>query len=986
MADAPAVWSDGQLTSYKDLRSAAEDVARQVDCIVPRGSEGRIALALPRGRDAIAGMLGVMAAGSAYVPIEADWPRRRKQLVLERTGTAAVVGSIGEGGLGLPRIAVPRVGAQVANWNPAHARQIHPAQLAYVLFTSGSTGEPKAVAMHHAALTNLVGWYAKNPYLTPGRRSLHFSVLAWDTSTAEIFAPLVTGGIVVVAPDAVRRDVYALRAFIEAHRVERVLLPPAVLAQLARAKRARPESLVEVISGGEQLYARGELARWLRERNEAFVQNHYGPTETQLATAFGGFASELPERVPLGGPIDGTSLHVLDEELRPSLASAVGELFIEGVGVARGYLGDPRQTAERFLPSPFGRGRRMYRTGDLVRRLPGTGDLEYVGRKDAQVKIRGVRVELAEVEQALRRVDGVADSAVVVEQGHGSARLAAYVSPAHLDPGDLRRALERTLPKEFVPSRIVPLGLIPRDANGKVELAALAKPLASEVQRDDALAFVCATWTRLLATVITADKDVFEVGADSLSSMYFVLDAREAGIRVDYADVERLRTPRRLVSAAQRKRAAPSKRPLATVSPLTPTQLDHLEAMHGSRLLAYAESFTLHRPDARTLEVALRSVVHAHPALALRLDLDASEDAQAVYEAPQSVPVRTHSIEHLAAVQRTISDKVTELAQELDPYGGPVLGAALFEVGGDREEAVLVLVAHRLAADMISIEILAHEVGTSYERLLRGGPSHLVPPPASHADWAHGLAQLAERTDRAVVEYWLARRPALIPLDEPIVDLSAQNLGADAAVVRRTVELPLIRRARATVRLPDLVLAALAEVVHDASGQPAPAIAVLANGRSAAVAGLDVTRSIGPFASLFPVRVAIRDDLFVTAASLRAEMGAAPHGGLSYPVVRARGPDEARAILAGPPGISYNHVGSLASIGSRQLPRIDLSARWRLESREWTRPALIEVDSERSPTQLALEWWYSPRLYHAATINTLADRHARLLEAALVAS
>ncbi|TXS50013.1 non-ribosomal peptide synthetase [Streptomyces sp. t39] len=489
------------------------------------GPGSLVGIALPRSAAQLVAVLGTLAAGAAYLPLDPGYPDERLEFI--RADARPLVEVTGPDGTGL----VPEPFRSRPGPPPPAPEPPAPGDPAYVLYTSGSTGVPKGVEVPHSALTNLLTALGGTTGAGPGDRWLGLTSLSFDISALEILLPLVTGGRVVLVPEEGHRDGAGLTALIERHGLTHVQATPSGWRLMLAAGLDAPGLVA--LSGGEALPA--PLAAALRAAVGRLV-NVYGPTETTIwSTA----AEIVPGRpVTIGRPIANTRTYVLDERMRPLPVGLTGELYIGGAGVAHGYRGRPGLTAARFVPDPFGPpGGRLYRTGDLVRsRADGT--LEYTGRSDSQVKIRGHRIELGEIEAVLAAVPGVDGAAVVLCEGSDGAdgepdRLVAYVVPAGRDaaPGtdELRRRLVRTLPAAAVPGAFVVLDALPLTPNGKLDRAALPAPprtretppageAPAPAATADVTGRVLAIWRQVLELDdLGPDEDLFDVGGHSLT-------------------------------------------------------------------------------------------------------------------------------------------------------------------------------------------------------------------------------------------------------------------------------------------------------------------------------------------------------------------------------------------------------------------------------------------------------------------------------------
>ncbi len=533
--EAAAVFGERRM-SYGELDERANRFARYLQANGV-GPEVRVGMCLDRSFDMLVTILGIWKAGGTYVPLDPAYPAARLAFMLEDSRTALVVTREGLRDRLPPsqaRVVVLEAEREaIASYeNGAPPCAASDENLAYLIYTSGSTGRPKGVAMAHRPLVNLVEWQAKADALRPGARVLQFMALSFDVSLQEMFFAWTSGGTLVLVDDEQRGDFDALAAVIAAQSVERMFLPPVALPGVLDAllNAGRPLALREIVCVGEQLTLTPVTLRALAQLDVG-LRNHYGPSETHVCTdyPFAGPHSTWPAVPPIGRPIDNTRAYVLDDGLRPVPVGIVGELYMGGDCVARGYLDRPALTAERFLPDPFGApGARMYKTGDRVRLLP-NGDLAFLGRLDQQVKVRGFRIETAEIEAVLLEFPGVRHATVIDHRDpvSGIVSLAAYLVAA---PGaaagsaELRRFLAERLPQHMIPAAFVTLDVLPLTPSGKVDRRALPAPEASQhaehtlVPPRSALeAAIAAIWREVLgAGEVGAEDNFFELGGHSL--------------------------------------------------------------------------------------------------------------------------------------------------------------------------------------------------------------------------------------------------------------------------------------------------------------------------------------------------------------------------------------------------------------------------------------------------------------------------------------
>ncbi|HEV8581882.1 MAG TPA: non-ribosomal peptide synthase/polyketide synthase [Thermoanaerobaculia bacterium] len=524
--DAPAVIFEGGELSYAELNGRCNRLARRLRRLGV-GPEVPVGVCVERSPEMVVGLIAVLKAGGAYVPLDPAYPRERLAWLLEDSGITVLLTQEHLRG-DLPPHAAQVV---IVDEEPAEsARNLRAGSgsenLAYVIYTSGSTGRPKGVLVSHRGLDNLAQAQTRLFAVGPQSRVLQFASLSFDASVSEIAMAFHAGAALCLAP---RRDLLPgpeLIELLQRQRITTVTLPPSALAALPEVELP---DLRTIVVAGEACFV--ELARrWSAGRR---LVNAYGPTEaTVCATAA---LYDGGDRLPVGRPIQNTEAYVLDEVGQPVPSGVPGELLVGGIGLARGYRGRPELTAERFVPHPFSStsGERLYRTGDLARFLPG-GNLEFLGRIDHQIKVRGVRVEPGEVEAALLAQPGVREAvAVAREDGSGPARLVAYVAPAAdavLDPASLRSALAGSLPEPLVPAAVVVLDVLPLTPSGKVDRQALPAPDGARISAREYVApatelerFLAGLWQEILGVErVGSHDDFFALGGNSISGAMFV--------------------------------------------------------------------------------------------------------------------------------------------------------------------------------------------------------------------------------------------------------------------------------------------------------------------------------------------------------------------------------------------------------------------------------------------------------------------------------
>ncbi|MCX5420392.1 non-ribosomal peptide synthetase [Streptomyces sp. NBC_00078] len=780
---AVAVVDGDRSLTYGELVAAADRVA---DTLRARGlgPEDRVGVLMPRGLDLVVALLGVWRAAAAYVPLDPAHPAERTRWIVADAGVRAVLTDDAHAGV-LPADAVPTLLVGAGDELTAAARPSDvarpapdPANAAYVLYTSGSTGHPKGVVITHEGIAGYVDWRVRTHGLGPGDRVLQRTPVGFDAAGWEIFAPQACGATLVIAPPGAERDpAEIVRAVLDAE-VNVLQVVPSILRLLADEPGwSRCHSLRVLTSGGESLHAEYLAA----VPATAQVYNTYGPTECTIDVA----AHPCDRNVssgpaPIGRPVTGVRLLVLDPGGEPCPVGVPGELYVGGVAQARGYEGRPDLTAQRFVPDPHGpAGGRLYRTGDRVRWRE-DGNLEYLGRLDQQVKVGGVRIEPGEVETAIAAHPQVTAAVVGTAAGSdGAARLTAYVV-GDVAPAALRSFLRERLPAPMIPSVLTSVDSFPLLSNGKIDRSALSSMesvLASRpaylAPRTDAELAVAEVWQELLGVEkVGADDDFFQLGGYSLlltrlAGRLTRATGRDVGLQDLYthttvADQALLVAPR--ADGSGREEPPPIVRVARDGRlPLSFGQrrmwfLDQLRP--GSGEYTVPLFVRLHgRADPGQVRAALGRLAERHEILRTRY---AQEDGEPLQIIDPSTPVELRTSES----SNPVGEVSAEIARGFDLAAGPVWRALLVRSADGRGNDLLLLTLHHIACDGWSAVILERD----FHALLAGDEP--APPPVQYADYAHWQRQwhTDARTDRGVAAWrdTLADlEPLVLPADRP---------------------------------------------------------------------------------------------------------------------------------------------------------------------------------------------------------------------------
>ncbi|MEV0033824.1 amino acid adenylation domain-containing protein [Nocardia sp. NPDC050793] len=1038
--DTAAVVDGARTVSYGALDHAAAVLAGRL-AELGAGPDDAVLVALPRSVESVLAFWGVVRSGAAYVPVGTGNPAERVAKMAAECGArlgittreqgarlpdgvrwleidtdAAILAALepGDGARG----AGDRKAAEQDSTEFRPRGEVRLDHTAYVVFTSGSTGVPKGVVVTHAGIAGLADAVREAYRPEVGSRVLHCLNPSFDASMLELLIAFGNGATMVIG----RGESMAgaeLTAAVADFGITQVCSTPAVLATLPEGAL---DGVVAVSTGGEicppELVARFGPGRRL--------VNSYGPSETTVAATFTGAMD--PERSSgIGRPVPGARLMVLDRRLRPVPIGTPGELYIAGPGVARGYAGRPGSTADRLVADPFGpRGSRMYRTGDLVRwrsvepfddaaRASADGVvLDYLGRSDFQVKLRGMRVEPGEVDAVLDSHPEVEIAVTVVRTGaSGRAMLASYVVPVHrdsrpaeLDVPHLREFCMRRLPGHMVPGTITVLDALPLTGNGKVDRRALPEPTADAAPRTAATEVegaLCALFAEVLGVpAVGADVSFFALGGDSILSIQLVARGRAAGLVFSARDVFEHPTPAALASvvSAPGERTVLAELPGGGVGflPRTPI-VDWLLEQPGwqrfSQSMVLALPAGLREPE---LVRTLGAVLDRHDMLRARVVRGGLEVAPPATIASESLLVRVPCPEIDGVDTESVVD---DAAARLAPDAGVMVAATWLDPGPDGA-GLLVLVIHHLAVDAVSWRILITDLISAWAQVRAGETPELPSVGTSMRTWAHAL------TEAATTELWTAEADywaAVLATPDPPLGRRGLDPVVDTGDTLDRLELSLPAATTATLldRLPatyrcgmeEALLAALATALADHRAQTSPALVMLErHGRDeAAVPGADLSRTVGWFTSQFPVRLEIGDAGPLDAlATVKEQLRAVPRGGIGYGLLRHANPETAAILGAAPhPQLGFNYLGQVAEGDSdatqNAVPWLPVSLAASLGGgggAELPASAVLAVDAVvvESPKGSVLHavWRYASGIVDGAEMEALAGKWISALE------
>ncbi|MBK5542603.1 amino acid adenylation domain-containing protein [Pseudomonas sp. TH07] len=940
--DAPALVFADERLSYRELDALSNRLAH---VLIERGvgPDVLVGIALERSVAMVVGLLAILKAGGAYVPLDPDYPQERLAYMIDDSGiqlllsVSAVQARLPLDGRGVQVLPLDDLPGLLAGYS-AHSPEstVGSENLVYMIHTSGSTGRPKGVGNRHGGLLGRLLWMQQAYGLTAADAVLQKTSFSFDVSVWEFLWPLSTGAQLVLAQPGDQRDPERLMALIEQHQVTTLHFVPSMLqAFIETPGLARCTSLQRLFSGGEAL-SRELLDRAQERLPKVALYNRYGPAEAAINATHAERATAGQGSVPIGRALPNTRLYILGDSIELLPVGALGELCIGGSALARGYHGQAALTAERFVPDPFAEvaGERLYRSGDLVRYLA-DGQIDYVSRVDHQVKIRGFRIELGEIETCLLADPAIREAVVLACAGPSGSQLVAYLVPvegeddqAALRDG-LKARLKEQLPDYMVPAHLMVLERLPLNPNGKLDRKALPAPDASQLQ--EAYVAPQSAMEQQLASIwqdvlrldqVGLNDNFFDLGGDSIISIQVVSRARQAGIRFTPKDLFEQQTIQRLAGVARLEVAEVQldQGPVLGSTPLLPIQQaffdkDLSQPNHWNQSV----SLTLRTPvQVDFLEQALSVLVVHHDALRLRFTADGG-GVQARHQSLGDEALFRAANPLLWSVDVADSEALMQLASEaqasLDLQQGPLLRAVLARM--PEGEQRLLLVIHHLVVDGVSWRILFEDLQTAYQQLLQGQAVKLPAKTSSFKSWAEQLQGYA-RSDALQQEfvYWqqqLQGSTVRLPSKNP--EGSQHNRHAQTVQTRLDKDLTrrLLQQAPAAYRtqVNDLLLTALARAVVEWTGDSSALIRLEGHGREELFEGIDLTRSVGWFTSVFPVRLTPQADLAGSIKGIKEQLRAIPNKGIGYGALRYLGDTTVRQALAElpSPSITFNYLG-----------------------------------------------------------------------------
>jgi amino acid adenylation domain-containing protein/thioester reductase-like protein/non-ribosomal peptide synthase protein (TIGR01720 family) len=985
--DHVAVVFGNRSLTYRELNARANKMAKVLrnKGVKP---DSIVGIMLDRSIEIVVGILGVLKAGGAYLPIDPNYPTERINYILEDSSTGILL---------IQKHLKDRVSYQgqvidieddIYKGDNEKLENINKSSdLAYIIYTSGSTGKPKGVMIEHRGIANLKTFFQQNYHVDEKDNMLQFASSSFDASVWEIFTSLLTGATLYMVPKETINNLVDFENFINNNEITMTLLPPTYLASM---EPARVTKLKNLFTGGSAI-TKELVDKW----KEKFVySNAYGPTEsTIMATTWKYNEQEWKySQVPIGRPISNMEIYILDRKNRLLPIGSAGELCIGGDGLARGYLHKPELTAEKFVANPYRNGETMYKTGDLARWLP-DGNIEFLGRMDYQVKIRGFRIELGEIETELLKYPAVKEAIVIDrEDQQGDKYLVAYfVSDSQLTIDELREHLLKELPEYMVPSYMIQLDNMPLTSNDKVDRSALPEPDCSResgavyiAPRDNKETILVKLWQEVLKVEQVGIRDnFFNLGGDSIKAIQILSRLNAYSLKLEMKDLFKHPVIEELGAFVQEVTRTAEQGIIESKVNLTPIQHWLFEQKFAEKHY-FNQAVMLYRQEGFA-EEELRSVfsklVEHHDALRMV----AKQEENGVVLFNRGLEGKLYSLEvfdlrKCDKFREVIEAEANKIQASLDLSYGPLVKVGLFKTEtGDH----LLIVIHHAVVDGISWRIILQDLFNGYMQALRKETVQFADKTDSFNIWADQLSTYANSRELLKeVDYW-AEFEGLdvkaLPKDQTITERKYEETEqVHIELTEQDTEnlLKDVNQAYST-EINDILLTALGLAVKEWTGEDRVLINLEGHGREEIIKEVDISRTVGWFTAQYPVMLNMgkNKDLAYSIKSVKEGMRRIPNKGIGYGILKYLTLPENKKNLKFnlKPEISFNYLGQFeadADNGGFGISDVSVGM---CVSPTMEPPYAIDINGMVTKGRLILNFTYHKAEYDRATIAKFAE-------------
>lgn len=1006
--DAIAVIDGEKSLTYEQLNQKANQLAYYLQNLGVK-NEDLVGICIERSVLMIIGLLGILKAGAAYIPLDPNYPSERLAYMLEDSAVSVLLTQenlVHTLPNYLGTIFCLDQDGKILDHHPQD-NPLHPMtseNLAYVIYTSGSTGKPKGVLIQHQSLLNLVSWHQNAFNITTIDRVTQLAGIAFDASVWEIWPHLTAGACLAIVPQDLLTSPNQLQEWLIAKKITVSFLPTPLAETLIPLDWSPNCPLRLMLTGGDK------LNDFPPTSIPFTLVNNYGPTENTVVTTSVKITPDLltEKAPPIGRPISNTQVYILDQYQQPVPIGIPGELYIGGSGLAKGYLNRPELTDSKFIANPLSQklSDRLYKTGDLVR-YGNDGQIEFIGRIDDQVKIRGFRIELGEIETILNQHPQVKEAIIIAREDQpGVKRLCAYViGSQNLTVSQLRLFLQEKLPQYMVPAFFVLLDAFPLTPNGKIDRRALPKP-ALELEDEAAInlspgtgteRILAAIWQRVLGLkTISINDNFFELGGDSILAIQIIAQANQAGLQITPKQLFSHQTIAQLATVAETTTITEIDQGLVTGEvPLTPIQKWFFEQNWPERH-HFNQSILLEVPNnlqPDLLKQTISKILYHHDALRLRFVQQGEQWQQNHSDDCNNFAFEKVDLSHLSYhEQLTKIAEISEVQQRvLNLEEGPLMAVVFFALA---ESGKMLIVIHHLAVDGISWRIILEDFVTIYQQLENQQPLQLPPKTSSFKTWAEELQNYGKTPEfYAQFKYWLNRDfSSVFPLPVDAQGDAQSNIVAHAKTVSFTLNEEQTRLLLQEVpqvyntQINDILLTALVQAFGHWTGNYGLLLDMEGHGRENVIESVNLSRTVGWFTSIFPVFLTLEnpDHLGECLKSIKEQLRQIPNRGFDYGIGYYLNSDlTIQSQLKNYPKaqVSFNYLGQFTSHQIGEMGwKLSQESSGSIHSPLGKRSHLIAIHGIVVDGQLDMEWQYSENFHHQTTIKNLAAAYRDSLE------
>jgi iturin family lipopeptide synthetase C len=987
-----AVTCGEEVLSYKELNDKSDQIAFYLREEKRVKSDDLIGLMLDRNIDLVPIILGILKVGAAYVPIDPTYPIDRINSILDSSSLAALItkDSYQYQDLHAPSIVIDVDHAleSITSCRNSIRQQLNGDNLAYVIFTSGSTGTPKGVMIEHGTLLNYIFWAAE-VYVENTRTTFPlYSSISFDLTITSIFTPLITGNTIVVYEED-EKSVLIEKVLLD-NKVDIVKLTPSHLKIIKESEllKSLNSRVGKFIVGGEDFETK--LAKDIFDKfgGDIKIYNEYGPTEATVGCMIQEFDPKNSSfSVPLGVPINNTQIYILDKSMNPVPKGITGEIYISGSGVARGYLLCDDLTEQRFLENPFIKGNRMYRTGDYAKRL-NDGSIVFIGRIDEQVKIAGYRIELKDIENHLISHEQIDQSVVTTKEKEGVKYLVAYFqSEYNLNALELRNYLSDKLPVYMLPSYFVRMESFPLTINGKLDFKSLPEPEATgsedyEAPRTKEEQLLVEQWSKVLdIPKLGITDNYFSIGGDSIKSIQISSRMRSAGYELSVQDIFKYPTIKQLATKLKHV-VRQSNQSLITgnvlLSPIQKWFFDSTDIdrhhFNQSVLLNFKEGISVDEVSA-----LINKIIEHHDALRITFADQGAEVEQKNNNLELQASIEEFDLKKDNDAIHTLQEIGSRIQSSIDLEKGPLLKLAAFHLNDGTR---LLIVIHHLVIDGVSWRILIEDLEMLYQQLQSGLSLSLPLKTDSFQLWsAHLVKYIESKTFKKASNYWsnlTEENAPSLPRDyveglNIFKDHKKESFSLGKEYTGKLIG--NIHNSFGT-QINDLLLVALLIAVNDQFGHTKVQLDLEGHGRENIGEGINVSRTIGWFTSIFPVLLSRpSENLNEVIKHVKETLRSIPNKGMDYLLLKYL--DKKQSISEGTSQISFNYLGQFESQnnnfsiatecrGNEISPNIQQNYDW-------------NIIGQISENDLQIDLVYSTQQYNTDTIRQFLNLYKQNL-------